>query len=333
MSGAYATVLVVALPIQARAVRLRLTDFSREFSQSRRELRRSYRRSARTMSIWSVGMFMIAGLDGVIVGRLDFGRTGVFVLSATLATILIGGASAWQPAFLALASRRAGRGETVAARRVSRLGLSMNLVLVTCACGPAWLLLGRLVPQQDLRVGYGTFVILAGALALRQYAAPVVLSAVADGRFDGLVLPALVEGGTNLFLSVVLCAWIGALGVALGTLIGALVSMVAVLRHTFTRPAWAHIDNSGFGREVLATPTLLLGPPLVVVACLPLWLPSYVATPIQLLGALLVAILALRLLDESERLRLGHLLHEVRGYVRDRPRWRHDVPISGGRPS
>lgn len=308
---AYAAPVLLALPVQAVVVRLTFSDFGRTAAPQRRGLRTGYRRTVRTLSVWSLGMFMITGLDATIVARLDFRNTGLYVLVASLAAVVVGGASAWQPAFLALVSRAGGASE-LAVVRACRLTSVLNLLLVGVAAVPIWPLLERLVPHADARLGYVAFVALMVASALRQFAVPAVLSAVAAHRYDGLVLPAVAESVVNLTASVVLCAAMGAAGVALGTLLGAGVGIAAILLHTFRQPVWAYLDPAAFARDVLARPLLVLTLPVGLVALAPLILSGTCVLVVQF-GALATGLgLAHRFaLDPEDRALLSGVVAHV----------------------
>ena len=261
MGLAFAVPNVLSVPLQASAAQLKLKHFALRFRDRRRRYRRGYREAAKTLVFWSLGGLMVTGLDGSVVGRLDFQHAGVYMLIATVVTVLISGLGSWQSSFLAQAHRQYGSSGFSVVGRVARIAMVIYIVSACVAAFPVWLLAGHLFSGGDLRLAYTIYIVLISANILRLFTAPVILTSLAARRYDRLILPALLEGLVNLAMSVVLCATVGAIGVAFGTLIGAVVSFVVLIGYTLQGAAWTELDLARFVREGLTRPaTFLVGP-------------------------------------------------------------------------
>lgn len=311
----YTVPALACLPMQLRSVGLSRRSFARRSHGALRRFRRSYAAAVRTLATWSIGMLLVTGLDGTIVGRFDFGHTGLYLLVASIVTVLITACGSWQAPFLAWAP---GLGRGAAIRDVSRIAMTVNLLLACLFALPMRLLLDRLFQSHDAKLGFAIFVILTYANVLRQFAVPAILSAVAAERFHRLVLPSVAEGAVNLVLSVGLCAAFGALGVAYGTLAGALLAVGMVLGYTFGHSAFDAIDRRQFARAALTRPVgallVPIGASTVAAIVLPAGILSYAAQALFALLAIGVGWLAC--LEGSEREMIRRVPMRLRRPVR-----------------
>lgn len=300
---AFAAPIIASIPAQARSVRLKREHFSVRYRRSRRRYRRGYSKAVRTLAAWSLGMLMVTGLDGTIVGRYDFGYTGLYVLIATIVSVFVAGLGSWQSAFLAHAHALSGSTGAVVIRRVARVAMVVNIDSACVLAIPVWLLVNHLFSRDYSRLGYVIFLVLMLANVFRQFAVPAILSSVGAERYGRLVLPAIAEGGINLALSVLLSAAIGAIGVAYGTLIGAFTGVGVVLAYTFRQSTWQLLDRSRFVREVLARPFGVLSLPASASVLAPVVIqPALAGVSVQVVSAFATAWLSWRLcIDDAER--------------------------------
>lgn len=303
VSAAIALPVIASLPAQARSVDLHLIHFSREHRRARRRYRRGYVKAVKTLAAWSLGMLMVTGLDGTIVGRFDFTHTGLYVLVATIVSVFISGIGSWQAAFLAHAHTLTGEAGAAMIRRVARIAMVINIDCACVAAIPIWLVLERLFAGSFARLGYEIFLLLILSNVLRQFAVPPILSAVAGERYERLTLPAVVEGVINLTASVLLCGRLGAIGVAFGTLIGALITVMVLVFYTFRAEGMFDLGRRPFVREALSRPLGVLLVPAAGGMLMPLsGLSELSIIPVQLASALLTAWLSWRLcLQPHER--------------------------------
>lgn len=178
------------------------------------------------LSIWTLGSLFISGLDTVIVGRYDFHNTGFYGIagSATNFMLLIVG-NVLGPLMPAISSMQ-GR------RTPAHLG--SRLVQVTRYCTLMLMVLGiplLIAGFPILRIWLGPvyangsvrfLMILVIANIIRQLGYPYALMVVATGSQRLATLSPVIEGIVNLISSLILVRTTGAIGVAYGTLIGAI---------------------------------------------------------------------------------------------------------------
>lgn len=281
----FAAPILASLPIQAAAVRLQSDAFSHRFGKLRRRYRRRYARASRTLGVFSLAMLMVSGVDGAIVGRFDFTHTGVYLLAASVVVLLATVSNSWTSSYLARSPGLDDDHDLAQVRQVARLTMVFNISLACVSAIPMRIILAHLFTPADAHLGYTTFVLLMVANALRQWAYPAVLSAIASERYARLGGQALFEGIANVVLSVTLCAWIGAIGVALGTLIAGALTVPLLLGYTFRGPFWASLDAWKFARDVLVRPALTMAALAAVALLAPVWISS----PVLGLGAQVIA--------------------------------------------
>jgi O-antigen/teichoic acid export membrane protein len=213
-----------------------------------------------TLSIWSMGMLMVSGLDVTIVGLFNFPATGAYSIAATLIlffTGLIGAAfSAIMAPVAVLQARqeysRIGRLMIVATRLNSYFSLGVVVVfflfggtLIRIWVGPSY-----------LTVTYPVLKILLVAQAIRMVgnALGTVLVGMGLQRY-GLV-PVMIEGVLNLVLSLLGMIFIGPTGVAWATLIAAFIALTITITFVLQRVREISISRSDFIRQGIVTPFL-----------------------------------------------------------------------------
>lgn len=284
ISAAFALPIIASVPAQARSVHLTFRLFSKMHRRTRKRYRRGYAKAVRTLAAWSLGMLMVTGIDGAVVGRFDFIHTGVYVLVATIVSVIVAGIGSWQAPFLAYAHSVSDPSFAPHIRRVARLAMLLNINGACFAAIPVWLVLDHLLTRTYAHMGYMIFVILIAASTLRQFTVPATLLSIASERYQRLVLPTMIEGAVNLTLSVILCAQFGAVGVAVGTFIGAIALNWVLLAYTFREPSWVLLDRTMYLRVVLARPLGVL----IFPAALTLLTPFATNSPVLVAGSQLL---------------------------------------------
>jgi len=273
-------------------------------------------------SIWTVGMLCVTGLDVTIVGHYDYMQTAYYSI-ATLPTtfvllIMASMLSPLMPASSALSTKRSARemGELLA--RITRYA-----TVVLLLTGLPLMVVG--FPVLRLWVGaeyaihtlpYLRILILANII--RNLCGPYATMICATGRQGAATATAVSEAVVNLGSSVFLASRYGAIGVALGTLLGSFVSVslhfaitMYLTRHTLA------ISRSRLFLEGLLHPSVIAIPSLLL--C-PLWWSSghtSLSEPLQIIWGASTLLLAW----------LGALSPEDRnGLLRTGARWRMAKP-------
>jgi O-antigen/teichoic acid export membrane protein len=260
------------------------------------------------LSIWTMAMFLISGLDIVIVGHYDYQHTGFYAVASSVTNfMLLVVGSIFGPILPAVSSIQAGYTPTQIGDLVVKVTRYCSLVL--CLLGLP-LLFGA-YPLLSLWVGHKYAIqsalyleILVVGNVIRQLTYPYVLVVVATGRQHLATIAAITEAGVNIFVSVFLVTTIGAVGVAIGTLAGAFISLgmhIAVSMH-FTQST-IHIQRSRFAFQGLVRPLLSLTPSLLLI---PFWRRSDMlpANPgLLAIWAILTSVIALRVVLTSDERR------------------------------
>ncbi len=181
------------------------------------------------LSVWSFGMLLVSGLDVTIVGLFKFQATGAYSIASTLIMFFTGLNGAAFSAMLAPVAVMQTRLEFTRIERLvlvtTRLGsyLSISIVVFTFLFGQA--LVSMWVGTTYLSVTLPVLKILVIAQAVRLTGNAFATMLVGMGYQRYGILPALVEGISNLLLSVVGMIYLGPIGVALATLIAAVIAL------------------------------------------------------------------------------------------------------------
>jgi O-antigen/teichoic acid export membrane protein len=230
-----------------------------------------------SLTVWALGLLLVTGLDLTIVGIYSFPEIGYYAVAATVVTFLAGIFAALFGAMGAPAAVIHARGD--------RTGLG-RFVLVTTRFGVILLLAAGLplivFSRPLLQLWVGTDYALHGAILLQVLLAanvirisvtPYVLAMLGSGEQSRIILVPLLEGVTNLALSLLLAHSLGALGVALGTLIGAVVGLLGTVLYNIKRTPAIHMSAREYVLNSLLRPCLW-AVPLVFLASVWRHLPS-----------------------------------------------------------
>lgn len=230
------------------------------------------------MAVWLAGMLMVSGLDLSIVGIFDYSSTAYYAVAAALTNFVIQAQNAIFAALLPASAVLNARGDA------QRLGT----LLISSTRYGMFILLGMALPlifagKYILRFWVGAeyahnsltiLQILVVANVVRLSALPYSTLLLGTGEQRKVIMSPLAEGITNLAASIG-CAYLwGAIGVAIGTLIGSFVGVALHVFHNMPRTLAIAIDRSalfkhGFLRPLLCSaPLLLVATPLLFISTL-----------------------------------------------------------------
>ena len=262
------------------------------------------------LTLWSVAMLFVSGLDTVIVGHYDFHATAYYAVAANatsfLTALLQALMSPLVPAASALSVDRTPRQMGQLLLRATRYGVGLMLV----AGLP--LLLGSYVV---LRVWMGADFALHGvpylrilliASMLRMIGLPYSVMVIGTGRQWLASISPVCEATVNFTASLILVRHIGAVGVAWGTVIGAVVGLVL----HFSLSMKLTQDQFAISRRWYVTGGVLLPLLAAIPAALALrmwWHAGPPAVPLAGWAAMAIATLALlwfTALDSNDRRRV-----------------------------
>lgn len=262
--------------------------------------------------VWMVAMLMISGLDLSIVGIFDYKMTAYYAIAATLTNFIAQaqGAifSALLPASAVLGAR--GDGERLGVMLVSSTRYGMLILLAMAlplVVGGHWIIrfwAGADYAQHATRI----LQVLVIANVIRLCALPYSTLLLGTGQQKKVIASPLAEGITNLLASVVGAYLLGAIGVALGTLIGAVVSVALHLFYNMPRTALIAIDRLRLVKEGLLRPSICALPFAILLVVRPA--EDFAGYVLLLTMATLTAALLFWNfgLLRSERQRLAHAL-------------------------
>ncbi len=224
-------------------------------------------------SIWTVGMLCVTGLDVTIVGHYDYVQAAYYSI-ATLPTSFVlltisSMVSPLMPASSALSTQRSASqmGDLLAriTRYTTMMLLLTGLPLVVCGFPILRLWVGPDYALHALK--YLRILVLANVI--RNLCAPYATMICATGRQGAAIATAVSEAVVNLAASIYLARRFGAIGVALGTVLGSIVSVslhFAITMH-FTHQTVA-ISRSRLFLEGMLRPAIVAIPSLLL---LPFW--------------------------------------------------------------
>ena len=223
------------------------------------------------LAIWSAGMLCVSGLDVTIVARYDFSQTGFYSIATLptnfIASILGAALGPFLPTTSALSVHNTPKEMGHILSRITRY----STILLLLSGLP--LLVGT-YPILHLWVGqtyalhttsYLRMLVLANIIrtVCLPYATMLVATDSQKIAIGGAIAEAIVNVGSSIYLA----HHMGALGVALGTLLGALVSVTAHfafnMRYTYTKFSVSRLQLLSQGvlqPSVIAIPSLLLFP-------------------------------------------------------------------------
>jgi O-antigen/teichoic acid export membrane protein len=218
-----------------------------------------------SLTIWSFGMLLVAGLDVTLVGYFQFEAVAYYAVAATLITFLSGLQSAlfgvMIPSTAVLQARGDSRGlghVTVTATRYGTfLLLLMGLPLIFGARSLLTVWMGPAYTEHGARI----LQVLVAANIIRLSATPYAMTLVGTGQQRLAIVTVLLEGFSNLLASVVGGYMFGALGVAIGTLVGSLVGVTGNFVYNMPRTAGLGFGVSSYLRDGLMRP-MICGVPL-----------------------------------------------------------------------
>ena len=269
------------------------------------------------LSIWVIAGLLISGLDVLIVGRYDYRNTGYYGIASTATNFMIfviGGLfSPLVPALSSLQTQQTHHqiGKlTIEATRYCALLLSLfGLPLVFGAFPVLKLWIGRSYATQSVLF----LQVLIVGNEIRQLGYPYSLAVIATGKQHLATIAGIAEAVVNVCVSLYLVKKVGAVGVAIGTVVGAFVSigLHLTLSMGLTQSVIGLSRRSfvmqGILRPMLCiTPSLLLIPEWNRFAMLP-WSVTWLAA----WGAATLLIAWQVALTETDRKRVSTILSKL----------------------
>jgi O-antigen/teichoic acid export membrane protein len=179
--------------------------------------------------VWTLGGLCVSGLDLVLVGHFDYRNTGFYAIGASLTNFMLLIVSSLfgplMPAISSMQAEKTPRQIGDLAIRATRYGTLLLCLLGLPLLIGAYPLLTLWVGTQYALGSVLFLQVLIIANMIRQLAYPYSLIVVATGKQHVAMAAAISEAVVNIVVSMWLAYKIGAIGVAIGTIAGALVSL------------------------------------------------------------------------------------------------------------
>lgn len=254
-----------------------------------------------SLTVWSFSMLLINGFDLILVGRFQFGAVTPYSVSATLITFLAGVQTAIFGVIMPHAAELQARQNSEALGnllvRATRLGVlfllltGLPLIVFAVPIFRVW------IGPQFAHAGGGILVILVMANMVRLTAVPYASVLIGTGQQRLVIVSPLMEGAANLICSILLGFKYGAIGVAWGTLIGAVAAVLANIFYNLPRTRFS-INCSPFRyvSEAMAIPALCGSPVCLALTATTLFksMGRGIVTPAWLISICACAIVILR---------------------------------------
>jgi O-antigen/teichoic acid export membrane protein len=217
------------------------------------------------LTVWSFGMLLVSGLDVTIVGHVHFSAVGFYSVASMLITFFAGLTNSALGALLAPVAALHAREEKdrilhilFAATRMTLLAnLSLTAAIFLFGGPMLQLWVGPIYAQSALPI----LKILAIAQTFRLMVAPYSVMLISTGEQSKAIPAAICEALVNLIASVLGIMVLGPIGVAWGTLAGAVCGVLWIILRTMSSVGAFRIVFS----EFLANAVLPVSIP-----CLPL---------------------------------------------------------------
>jgi O-antigen/teichoic acid export membrane protein len=245
------------------------------------------------LGVWYLGMLMVSGLDLTIVGVFDYTASAYYAVAVTLTNFVVLTQNAIFAAILPASAVLNARGDS---QRLGALLLSSTRygLLILLAMALPLILAGKLILSLWVGKNYALhsaliMQVLVVANVVRLSFLPYATLLLGMGEQRKVIMSPLAEGLTNLVASVIGASLWGAIGVAMGTLLGSFVSVVVHLLHNLPRTPEVGVDRSLLIKEGLLRP-LVCATPLTLLLVSQLLSPQMQASARSLLaGAAIIA--------------------------------------------
>jgi O-antigen/teichoic acid export membrane protein len=239
-------------------------------------------------SVWMIAMLCIAGLDVTIVGHYDYLQTAYYSIAtlpvAFVLMIMSAMLNPLMPASSALSTQRAPVEMGELAARVTRYSTLILLLTGLPLIVFGYQILRLWVGEQYALHTLPYLRILVFANIIRNLCAPYATMIIATDMQSAAITAAVSEAVVNLGSSIYLANRFGAIGVALGTVIGALVSVALHFGITmrFARRTLAISRLHLLGKGILPPATIVIPSLIMLPLC---WAPGAVTAGAPLILA------------------------------------------------
>ena len=250
--------------VQVAIVRRLLPTLRLSLARVRRSVAAELGKYCGGLTVWSLSMFLVTGLDLTVVGYFDFKAVGYYAIAASLVTTFAGANNAVCSALMTPVAALHASGQIDRVRSVTLAATRLNTYLNVLATVGIFLfgpfLLRIWVGETYARAAFPIVEVLMVANAIRLIGNPYASMLIAVDQQKHGIAQGLAEGVTNLGASIIGAVRFGVIGVAWGTLVGAVAGMVWICVLTLKWVKRVTFDRWGFLREGVARPLACVSP-------------------------------------------------------------------------
>ena len=262
---------------------------------------------------WNLAMLLISGLDLFLVSRIDFGAVGAYGIALKLLSLLFVVLSAGLTPVMAIAARAHARDDVAGVTKLfmqSTQAANSGTAFVGGMLFASAPLLVRAFAGESY-VSKTTLIlrVLIVANLIRNTGAALGVVMVATGEHRKAYLPPAAEALANFSFSILLGSLYGAVGIAYGTVIGALTTLILYVAVIFPRFTAFRPNRGEFLKEGVLKPAAIFVPFALVGA---INIGHTVSISLATLGAAMVSVavttFTLKADEKQSLLRLARLV-------------------------
>jgi O-antigen/teichoic acid export membrane protein len=223
-----------------------------------------------SLSIWTVAMMLITGFDTVIVGYFDYKSVVHYTLAATLTSFVMGVQNSVTAVLMPLASTIGAKQDSESLGSLLISGTKYS-VIIMILMGLPFMLWGKYLLTLWVGSVYASDTVLILQLLLtgnfiRQIGGVYSTIALAVGEQKKIILSPLLEGIINIVISVLATAHFGFLGVAAGTICGAMTSVILHFNYNLPRTKSIKVKNLNLLLSAVFRPLFSIIPAVLFIA-------------------------------------------------------------------
>jgi O-antigen/teichoic acid export membrane protein len=221
-----------------------------------------------SLSVSTLGLLIVSGLDTTIIGFFDYQSIPYYALAATLTNFVFGISISILNTVIPVASSIGARNEPESLGKLL-ISTTRYTVALLIATNLPLIFLSKTVITIWVGADYAThtshlFELLVAANFVRQVGSPYFTIAIGCGEHRKVILSPLLEAITNLFFSILLTARMGADGVAIGTFIGGFVSVGMHFAYNLPRTKKIFVPNRWELILTIVNPVILVVAPTIL---------------------------------------------------------------------
>jgi O-antigen/teichoic acid export membrane protein len=213
-----------------------------------------------SLSVWSLAMLLVTGLDLTLVGYFQFSAVAYYAVAASLIAFIAGLQNALFNVMIPSTAVLHARGESQELGRVmvtaTRYGtfllLLMSIPLMLAARSILNLWVGHAYSLHGARI----LQVLVAANVIRLSATPYSMTLIGTAQQRFAIVTVIAEGAANLLASLIAGYMFGAMGVAFGTLIGSFVGIAGNFFYNMRRVTALEFRISDYIRDGLLRPAV-----------------------------------------------------------------------------